>query len=203
MPMRADAGGGEIHRARRAEAAGADAEHAAGLQPALPVDADLRHDEMPAVALDFVVGQLRQRRSDVRPTVRIERAARHRRDDAHRVAGRHRRLLLLQIPDVLVVHVDVDEAAQLALLVVQVRLQPRVLRRQVGEQLADGRAVGLDRVFLIGVRPERCRNQNFRRHVEARPRRNCDRSSLRNHTVMSPASSGGDRHDDVAKFGHA
>jgi hypothetical protein len=46
--------------------------------------------------------------------------------------------LFLEIADVLVVQIDVDEAAQLALLVVEVRLQPRVLRREIGEQLADG-----------------------------------------------------------------
>ena len=33
----------------------------AGLQLALPVDADLRHDQVPAVALDLVARQLRQR----------------------------------------------------------------------------------------------------------------------------------------------
>ena len=59
--MRADARRGEIERRRRAEPAGADAEHARGLQLALPLDADLRHDQMPAVALNFVVRQLRQR----------------------------------------------------------------------------------------------------------------------------------------------
>ena len=37
------------------ETARADAEHAALLEFLLPFDADLRHDEMPAVALDFVV----------------------------------------------------------------------------------------------------------------------------------------------------
>ena len=57
----ADAGGGEIHRRRRAEAAGADAQHLRRLQLALPLDADLRHDQVPAVALDLVAGQLRQR----------------------------------------------------------------------------------------------------------------------------------------------
>ena len=31
-----------------------------GLQLPLPVDADLRHDQVPAVALDLVVGQRRQ-----------------------------------------------------------------------------------------------------------------------------------------------
>ena len=111
-------------------------------------------------------GSSRSTEPDVRFVGDRRRAARHRRDDADRVARLHRRLLLLQVPDVLVVDVDVDEAAQLALLVVQVRLQPGVLRRQVGEQLADGRAVGVDGVLLIGVRPQRCGNQNFRRHVK-------------------------------------
>ena len=64
MPMRADAGRGQIQRGGRAEAAGADAQHAARLQLQLPFDADLRHDEMPAVALHFVV---RQRRCLERP----------------------------------------------------------------------------------------------------------------------------------------
>ena len=39
-------------------------------------------------------------------------ATRDRRDDAQRVAGLHRCLLLLQVPDVLVVQVDVDEVPQ-------------------------------------------------------------------------------------------
>ena len=59
---RADAGGGEIHRRRRPEAAGADAQHLRGLQRALPVHADFRQDQVPAVAPDFVGGELRQRR---------------------------------------------------------------------------------------------------------------------------------------------
>ena len=50
----ADAGRRQIHRGRRAEAARADAQHAARLQLALPVHADLRHDQVPAVALDLV-----------------------------------------------------------------------------------------------------------------------------------------------------
>ena len=56
----ADTGGGQIHRGRRTEAAGADAQHAARLQPSLTVDADLRHDQVPAVTFDFVVGELRE-----------------------------------------------------------------------------------------------------------------------------------------------
>ena len=116
----ADAGGGEIHRGRRAEAAGADAQHLAGLQLALPVHADLRHDQVPAVALDFVVGELGQR---CRRFVAVAGAPPATDGMMLSVSpGVHRRLLLLQVADVFVVQVDVDEAAQLALVVVEVRL---------------------------------------------------------------------------------
>src|SRR6185369_5918480 len=57
----AHTGGGEIHRGRRTQSAGADEQNLAGLEAALPVEAHFRHDQMPAVALDFVVGELRKR----------------------------------------------------------------------------------------------------------------------------------------------
>ena len=47
----ADARRGEIERRRRAEPAGADAEHARRLQPPLPFLADFRQQQVPAVAL--------------------------------------------------------------------------------------------------------------------------------------------------------
>ena len=52
---RPDARRGEIQRGWGAETAGADAQHAALLELLLPFDTYLRHDEMPAVAFDFVV----------------------------------------------------------------------------------------------------------------------------------------------------
>ena len=185
----ADAGGGEVHRDRGSESTGADAEHFRGLQLPLTVDADLRHDEMPRVALHFVVGERgrfalgkgvrplfgdRGGRKGVVPLFRTG-AARHRRDDAHGVVRRDGRLLLLQIPDVLVVHVYVDEAAQSALLVVEMRFQASVLPRQIREQLADGRAARVDRVLLIRVRPERCRDEDFRHDAECPLRSSIDR----------------------------
>ena len=76
--------------------------------------------------------------------------------------GLDRRLLLLQVADVLVVQVDVDEAAQLALVVVEVLLAARRdCVRQVGEQLADRRAVDLDGVLLVGERPQRSRESGI------------------------------------------
>ena len=51
------AGGGEIERHRRAQASGADAEHARGFQLLLTLHAHLGHDEMAGVAQDFVFVQ--------------------------------------------------------------------------------------------------------------------------------------------------
>ena len=42
-----DPGGGQVERERRAEAAGADAEHLRGLEPLLPVHRHLGHDQVP------------------------------------------------------------------------------------------------------------------------------------------------------------
>ena len=50
----------QIHRGRRPQSARADAQHAARLDPALPVHADLRHDQVAAVALDLLGVERRQ-----------------------------------------------------------------------------------------------------------------------------------------------
>src|SRR5205085_6315302 len=54
----ANAGGGEVERQRRAESAGADKEDRRRLESFLSLDADLGHDQMPAVALDFLRGKV-------------------------------------------------------------------------------------------------------------------------------------------------
>jgi hypothetical protein len=132
-PERAHTSRREVHRHRRSESAGTDAEDLRRLELALTVHADLRHDEMPRVALDLVV---RQRLAHA-PKVRLVYvydgidAACDRRNDADGVARGDRRLLFLQIPDVFVVHVDIHEAAELSLIVEQVRLEPGVPARQI------------------------------------------------------------------------
>ena len=72
-----DAGRRQVHRGRRTEAARADAQDAARLDLALRVHAHLRHDQVPAVALDLVRRQRRQLSLD-----RGRGSARDRRDDA-------------------------------------------------------------------------------------------------------------------------
>ena len=58
MPMRADAGRRQIQRERRAEAAGADDQHARGLQLRLADAADVLQQDVPGVAADFVFGEI-------------------------------------------------------------------------------------------------------------------------------------------------
>ena len=53
--QRAHAGRGQIQRERRAESAGAHAQHARRLQLLLPLHADLGHDQVARVAQNFVV----------------------------------------------------------------------------------------------------------------------------------------------------
>ena len=55
---RADAGGGEIKQHRRAEAAGADDQHARPAQSGLARAADLAQHDMACVTLEFVGTQL-------------------------------------------------------------------------------------------------------------------------------------------------
>ena len=59
-PDGADARRGEIERQRRAQSAGADGEHARGLELALSLHADLGQQEVPRVPQNLGVGELRQ-----------------------------------------------------------------------------------------------------------------------------------------------
>jgi hypothetical protein len=67
---RADAGSRQVHRDRRSEAAGADAEHARGLELPLPFQPDLGDEQVAAVAEDLLARQPGQRldlRRDMAP----------------------------------------------------------------------------------------------------------------------------------------
>ena len=91
---RADPGGGQVHQGRRAEAAGADAEHPGVLQPLLPVHPDVRDDQVAGVAADLVNGQLGggldergQRHGDPFPTGLVHRNLTRHCRSAFRVAS--------------------------------------------------------------------------------------------------------------------
>src|SRR5262249_33497942 len=74
---------------------------------------------------------------------RGELASRDRRHDRHLVAVLQRRLLGLEEADVLLVDVDIDEAAQLTRLVEQAVLQTWVLALDVADQAVDRLALAL------------------------------------------------------------
>src|SRR5215472_13950655 len=73
-----------------------------------------------------------------------ELASRDRGHDRYLVAVLQRRLLGLEEADVLLVDVDIDEAAQLARLVEQAVLETRVLALEVADQTVDRLALALD-----------------------------------------------------------
>ena len=63
-------------------------------------------------------------------------------------------LLPIEVADVFVVQVDVDEAAELALVVVEVLLQRLRASTSAGQQLADSGAFDFDDVLLAGEGPQ-------------------------------------------------
>src|SRR5262245_8525215 len=93
------------------------------------------------------------------------RAAGHRRQDGDRVAVRHRRLELGQVADVLVVHVDVHEAAQVAVLGEQPIPEAGVLRVEVREQCADRGARAVHRARAAGRLAQDGWDTHLYRHV--------------------------------------
>ena len=153
----ADAGGGEVEPEGRAEAAGADKEDARGLEFFLAFHADFREDEVPAVAGDFVLGKLRGFGGHVEVGVVEDRAAG---DGGHEhdlvavlAAGRGHGVAA----DVVVVEIDVDEVADIAVVVEEMTLEFRVLGDECVHHLTDRGAGYLDRVEVARVLPECCR----------------------------------------------
>ena len=180
---RPDACGGEVERGRRSEASCAHAQHAPALDPLLTVDADLRQDEVTAVAPNFGVAQFRGTAG--RRRRRAGGSPGNRRHDADDIARLELGGISLEIPDVVVVHVDVDEMTQLPVVGVEVPLEIGELRGQRRQHLSDGAAFRVNRFLLTGVRTERRRNQDPVGHINS-PSSNPDRSSRRCHAVMSP-----------------
>jgi hypothetical protein len=72
----------------------------------LSLHADFRHDQVAAIARDLVVTQFH---ASKRLLNRSDVAAGNRRHNAHHVAFFDGRLVVLEITDVFVVHIDVNE----------------------------------------------------------------------------------------------
>src|SRR4051794_11772101 len=84
-------------------------------------------------------------------------------DDAQFVAVLERRLQVVEVADVLVVEVDVDEAAHLAVLE-QPAGDAGVLGAEVVEHLPDAGALDLDDRLVFGVLPHRGGDMDSDRH---------------------------------------
>src|SRR6266571_5366817 len=180
--------GGEVQCRGRAEPARADEQDAGGLEVFLPLDAYVGQDQVPRIAQDLFVRQLG-------PLVRHRppRPSRDARDDGHRVAGAHPGLLVLEPPDVPVIHVDVYKAAQPAVCRKEVLLQGGVLAGQALQQLPDARALELERVAPIYIGAQRRGDQDshchtaFRSSIVMASSSNAPRSSARTQLFSSPA----------------
>ncbi len=150
-PQRADAGGGQVEGRRRAQAAGADQQHAGLLQLLLPFQPDLRHDDVSGIAAHLLRRQLHGFGSQ-----QGRGSASDRRDDADLVPALHAGLLLtFKVANIVLVQVDVHKVAQLAVLGVEVASQAGVALRQSVERLSDSPRLDGDSVLSVGVLPQR------------------------------------------------
>src|SRR3989440_5162634 len=115
------------------------------------------------------------------------------RNDRHGVSRLDGRVALRQVPDVAIVHVHVDEAAQAAVLRKQVPFEPGVLAREALQQLADVSAFQLERVAAADVGAQRRGKQYrdchtaFRSSTVMDSSANVPRSSARTQLFGSPA----------------
>src|SRR4051812_4116555 len=72
---------------------------------------------------------------------------------------------LVEVPDVVVVHVDVDELVQGTRVVDELTLEAGVRADELGEDLADRRAVRLDRRGAVRGRAEQGGQTHFDSHL--------------------------------------
>ena len=85
----------------------------------------------------------------------LDSPPRNRGHDADFITLLHWRFLVLEKADVLAVDVDVDEAAHVALRVEEAFADAGVLLVERGEEFAEGCALDLDGVEIVGQGPER------------------------------------------------
>ena len=145
-PDRPDARGREVDRERGSEPSGADREHARGLQLLLPVDADLRHDQVSRVAADLLVREA---------PLTLAGPPRDRRHDREHVVRGEARLVLFEVAHVLVVLVQVDERPDLSGVVVQVLAKRGVPLHEGSERRSHCRALDVHGRGAVRVGAER------------------------------------------------
>ena len=87
--------------------------------------------------------------------------SRNRRDDADFIAVFERRLAVFEEADVLLVDIDVHEAAHLAFFIHEAFLDAGEARLQFDERLADGGGVDFDQLLVVGQLAERRGDADF------------------------------------------
>src|ERR1035437_679998 len=142
-----DARGREVQAERRAQAAGAHQQDFGRFELLLALDADFRDDQVAAVAEDFVFRERRGAAGD----------GGDQRDGVAILGGGG---VLAQVANVLVVEIDVDEAAYLAFVVEDLFAQVGVVRGERVQHFADGGAGDGDGVLAPGELAQGGRNQN-------------------------------------------
>ena len=126
----ANSGRSQIKTERRAESARADQQNARLLQLQLTFHAHFGHDEVAAVTEDFVLRKTYFFRH-VNPPAML--------GTMESVSGvAHRSRILFHVADVFVIQIDIDEAAQLAFIVVEMFLQFGKTRRERSQHFTDG-----------------------------------------------------------------
>src|SRR5207247_4720794 len=102
------------------------------------------------------------------------------------------RFVPFQVAHVLIIHINVNEAAQIAIFGVKVLFEIGVLRRQFVQSVAHGFSLDLQSLRLAHILPQRCWDMNCNRHRLLLPYTACssseskaDRSSRRTHEVRS------------------
>ena len=167
---------GQIKPQRRAQPARADHEHLGFGQLELPVHAHFGHDQMAAVALNFLLGKCAPSvrnsgragndRHDGSPSDPLYfRAAGDRGHNADRIAVFGGRVFLLQVANILVVEVDIHETANAAVVSVKVLAQIGVGSRKLFQGLADGGRIELHACLLARKLPQGGRNFHLHCHV--------------------------------------
>ena len=136
----------QIQRERRTEASRPNREHSRRLQFQLPFHAHLGHDQMTAVAQDLVRPQLH---------IRGNRGAASGDggNDSNLIGFFQWRFVPFQVAHVLIIHINVNEAAQIAIFGVKVFFEIGVLRRQFVQSVAHGFSLDLQSLRLAHILP--------------------------------------------------
>ncbi len=158
-PETADAGGAQVLRERDSEPARANDESRRLLEPQLPGHSDFGEDQVSRVPLDFGRHQdIFALRSE--SVHQGERSAGDAWDNRNRVTRLEIRRILLQITDVLFVHVDVHEISQPPIICVQVTSELVELVDQVPKRLFDAVRLDLHGIVIRGVLTKRRRDDD-------------------------------------------